>query len=324
MSTKDYNYTSNAVSLSPEMVSFLNLKITKMAKKLLLTLYQHPQQSQAELIQELETSPSSFSNLLNRDFFTAMPLLNIQKSGRKKYYSLTPIADQYVAQFLTSNEKSKIRSFSSASRNEDPVLYAQLLLDDFRNTAGEDWNIFLDDLLLNIPLSEKDFDTVSKLTRIFNDFIKIVLDLRMKNATLSLANIYDSLEQSIIVKRLEQYINNSLEFFFNLEPLFLLAEKNVQAAFEVIDNVFCELYPSIYKRSFLPALSQYNFITNEQYNNIFRTTNQLINDAIENNLDKTGILDHWIHLFHCQNPILFYLAEKYIMVNTLKQKENRW
>lgn len=144
-------------SLTPDVIDYLNSSLSKLGVSILRELYRSPQMQQKNLAASIHTSTTSLSNILSRLENIQPQLLVSERVGRSKYYSLTEIANSYVVQVILP-QTNKIHTFSSRSQRDILISETLKAFYQFQDTAGSEWDIILDDLLLSnsdINLSKK-------------------------------------------------------------------------------------------------------------------------------------------------------------------------
>lgn len=306
-----YNYkpysknSSFDETLGQETFHQLNNSLTKTCKCILNVLYEHPGLQQKELCSAINTTKSSLSNLLARIESITPPLLSVEKNGRTKLYSLTPIANAYVRQILQPNDIPKIRSFSDSHYSGDLLGKVIQSLNEFKQEAGDDWDIFLDEFLTD---ASNNPNAPSLLSYRFNTFINNVKQLKMYGKDAALNKLYEILNQNILKRRIEKYLEQALLDFFKLKPLLELEIRSQHTAFELVDDIFKNIARHNSASEVIPNTS---FVTKEDYYNLYRIINQLITDAQAKSMSKTEAIEYWQNTFCSTNIILFYIAEKY-------------
>lgn len=300
MSNNSYEEAeSHTESLDPETVARLNKALTKTCKQIIHAIFLHVKIQQKDLSAALHTTSSSMSNLLSRIDLISPKLLIVEKSGRAKYYSLTPIARAYAEQELKDKEGPKIRSFSSSSYSETLFNEALNSLYVFQSKAGNDWDIALYNCLSNEP------DPPSVLTPYFINFINNMKQLKIKNLENSLKKIYEILHDNILRKKIIHYLETSLKEYYHLLPLFEVEKKSQQAALELIDDIFKNRACKNYRPN-------NSFVMEDKYFLLYDTINQMSNDVKNLEFDKTQIVTYWKEKYCSQSITFFYIAEKFI------------
>lgn len=313
------NYCSNVENKfhneqpDSETLSLLNKCLTKTCKHVLRIIYEQRKIQQKDLCHLMNTTTSNLSNLISRIEAITPALLIVEKSGRAKYYSLTPIAHTYVKQELLGNDFSKVRAFSSTIYSDDLLQKAQHSLHDFKQRAGNDWDIILDNLL-----SGKE-NSFSPLSQSFSNLMDDMKKMKICNQENSINKLYELLNQNILKKRIEQYLKESLADYFQLKPLFDLEQRNQQAAFELIDAIFENIninninINNINNNLSFQISPNSSFVDPKTYYELYNGINKLIQKAVAKKYyTKTDVMEFWQKSLYTTNIILFYIAEKYI------------
>ncbi len=291
--------------LTPDTIKYLNASISKLGVAILKELHASPQIQQKTLAASIHTSPSSLSNILNRLEAIQPQLIKTERVGRSKYYALTETAELYVSQELLP-KASNIHPFTPYPQG-DLTNDTLRILYQFQKTAGQDWEIFLDDLL-----SEDKQTTITdnELNDLYLDFMNNVTQLQILHQISSIHEIMNALGNSILIKRLENYLSRTLKNFYVMEPLFKLAKQNIETAIQSIDYIFAEIYPTCFPLQASSTFTVDMFFSEEQYLRIFRELLKMSNEFLKYQGDKTKALSHW-KLKYCSTDFsLTYIAEK--------------
>ena len=296
----------NPNSITQSTINELNTALSKTGKSILLSLYRTPRIQQKVLAININTSPTSLSNILNKMETIRPPLLNIEHSGRSKYYSLTKIAEQYVSRELIPKESYNINTFfvpASASLFDETlgILY------QFQSLAGSEWLLILDDMLSNGNTDE----VKNELSNLYTQFISNMKQMYMQKESLSIHKIYDELENSILIRRLENYLKNNLKDSHALIPLFDLEKQNPQKAIQLINYAFAEMKPQVFGNDDLSLFPNHDLpISSEQYHAIFHRLYMMVNEYSSHHETKLQMLKNWEKAFYTSNTALDFIAEK--------------
>lgn len=302
--------------LTPDIINYLNNSLSKFGVAILRELYQAPQMQQKTLAANIHTSVTSLCNILSRLEEIRPQLLVSERVGRAKYYSLTEIANLYVAQIILPQtaQSHKIHKFSTLSQESTMISEAINAFYRFREAAGKNWDVILDDTLYYLVQDSKQESLSLGSDELFNlslDFLNYMKQLQAQNETATLHEIYEILGQPLLIKRLEMFLSKELRDFYALKPLFDLEQQNYAKAIQVIDQIFIELDPdtpvsrntdTTYSTMLLP----------EQYMQIFHQICMMRKDFSCNMSqdDKQTILQHWYTKYPVQSYCLSYIAEK--------------
>lgn len=312
-SASSVNYSSQ---LTPEIINYLNNSLSKFCVAILRELYNTPQMQQKTLAASIHTSVTSLCNILSRLEEIQPQLLISERVGRAKYYSLTEIANLYVAQIILPQtaHPHKIHKFSTLSQESTMISEAINAFYRFREAAGKDWDLVLDNTLFYLFQDSKQESPPFKTDELFNlcsSFLNNMKQLKVLNETATLHEIYDILGQSLLIKRLEMYLSKELRDFYALKPLFELERQNHVKALQIIDQIFIELDPNTpVSRNTVTAYSE--VLSPEQYMQIFHQICMMRKDFSENmsQNEKYAILQHWFKKYLVQSYCLSYIAEK--------------
>lgn len=295
---------SQHTPLTEDIADALKKSLSKTHIAILKELYHHPYLQQKALAANIHTTVSSLSNMLGKIDLITPPLLTTKSVGRSKYYALTEIASTFVAQEILPSEMSNIHTFSSAGK--DSLLTDTLeTLYCFQNLAGKEWFLTMDDILCGNEAENSD-----ELMEVYKSFMNHMAMLRIQQKDSALHNIYDVLSHSILIRRIERYLDNALEDYYALEPLFDLEKQDVGKAFALIDDIFAELRPSAFPRDKACENSYADSISQEQYSIIFRRLSGMIYEFCTEYHNKAAAIAHWKSVYFCTNASLLYIAEK--------------
>lgn len=291
--------------LNPEITSLFNNSLTKNGKQILQILYEQPESSHKELYEAIGTSASSLSNLISKIEQITPKLLNVEKRGRNSFYSLSPIARDYVKQELIENNAKKIRPFQTQTYTNVAFDQATSALKDFQQAAGKDWDLKLDELL-----NDNAMWVDSKLYGFFHTFIENIIVLRKSGKNELLDSIYTIINQNILIKRIQNYLNKQLLSYYQLEALFTIENTNIQAAMELVDEIFYFLVKCNFNPVSIPTTDK--SITSEEYYGLIKCICQMKEefDRFYSNHGKAQAVRDWKQKYHSESILLFYIAEK--------------
>lgn len=291
--------------LTPDIIKYLNDSLSKLSIAILKELYNSPQIQQKTLAANIHTSPSSLSNIITRLEAIQPQLIKTERVGRSKYYALTEIAELFVTQELLP-KTAKIRPFTPYPQ-EDLTNSTLRIIYQFQKTAGQDWEILFDDMLSG---NTQTAIANQELNDLYVDFINNVTQLKILHQTSSINEILTTLGNSILIRRLEHYLNDTLKNYYILEPLFKLAKQDYEMAAMSIDYIFAEIYPSYFPLSVSLNSPKDTLFSEEQYLKIFHELVKMFNEFNVYHGDKAKILEHWKTKYCSTNLSLTYIAEK--------------
>lgn len=293
-------------SITQNTIDELNATLSKSGKSVLLSLYRTPRIQQKVLAVNINTSPTSLSNLLSKMEAIRPPLLNIEHSGRSKYYSLTKIAEQYVASELIPKESFKIDTFFSIPTSTSLLNETLNILYQFQSLAGSEWLLIFDDMLSGGTNTD-----MNELSDLYTQFINNMNQMYMQKEILSIHKVYDELSNNILIRRLENYFKNNLQESNALAPLFDLEKQNPQKAYRLINYTFAEIKPQIFGTDDLTLFSSTDLpISTEQYHALFRRLSMMINEFSNQYETKLQMLNNLEKTFYTSNLSLDHIANK--------------
>lgn len=300
--------TKRSNSITQSTINELNTVLSKSGKSVLLALYRTPRIQQKVLAVNINTTPNSLSNLLSKMETISPPLLDIEHAGRSKYYSLTKIAEQYVASELIPKESYNINTFFSVPTGTSLFDETLKILYQFQSLAGSEWLLIMDDMLLNSTNADNGHD---ELFNLYTQFIINMKQMYVQKESLSIHKIYDELSNSILTSRLENYLKGSLKDSHALIPLFELEKQNPQKAVELINYAFAEIKPQIFGKDDLSLFPNDDLpVSEEQYHAIFHRLSTMVNEFSDCHGAKLQVLKNWEKTLYTSNISLYFIAEK--------------
>lgn len=291
--------------LTQDLIIYLNTSLTKYSIAILKEIYHSPHMQQKTLAANLHTSPNSLSNMLNKLESIHPQLLTVEKIGRSKYYTLTEVAELYISQEILP-KTNKIHAFSS-QHEDNLVKEALTLLSYFQKAAGADWYIVLDDMLSRRTISHSNVDELNDL---YIDFINNMKQLKILNKLASIQEIYNSLNQPILIKRLDDYVSTELKRYYALEPLFKLERQDFDKSVLLIDYIFSKIKPSIFPTPILPPSFKEISVSQEQYSGIYCEFATMIEEFAKYQSNTVGAAAYWKSIYHSDSMSLYLIAEK--------------
>lgn len=302
--------------LTEEISTFLDQTLTKMQLTILKILYENRELQQKALAISANTSATSLSNHLNKLESIEPSLLTITKDGRAKYYALTPIAKAYIEQKLKSHNSSKIYNFTKSSHSNSLDADAFHLLAQFQDIAGyESWSIQMHFLLSN-EISHVNY----QLQDIFSKFMDTLTELTIQEDSDSLRKIFDQIEHSELVRKIETKIEEAARYHRALKPLLSLEKQSTGLAYRLIDAIFQEMYPSIFAALSDDTPLRPPLIPEEHYYSVFYCITKMINDFSGCYGKKELAVKHWQTVYFSDSACFYYIAEKCLSIyrkNTL-------
>lgn len=139
------------------------------------------------------------------------------------------------------------------------------------------------------------------------NFKNTLITLIVQHGKPSVQKVYGILDHKILSKRLDSMLSNVLDDFYKIEPLFQLEKKDLQAAYSIIDRIFYEYFPEIFKAS-----SIFSSPLSSEYYGIYSVIAKMNKEFKSNNYDKAVSIQKWEKKFHARNQFscIAYIAEK--------------
>lgn len=303
------DYDSNS-----KLIENLDKPLTPSYYEILKNLYDTPNLTPKKLSARLGKSPNSLSNMLARINEITPPLIESEKIGREKQLRLSEVGKAYIkSQEASSDKQTKVLKFSDSLRDE-AFKNAMHALDDFKKYDPDDWFIKLDDYLTGHPTTED-----ASLNNSYNKFMSNIRLLRVNGYHMTLRDIFDSLEDRTLTKRIQNNLDQSLDHFYQLETLFSLANAQPQSAFEIIDDMFLRIFPETLGP--LPDISSRphkKLFPEAIFATAFCQISNMAHTALLKHWDKNHAIESWEQMFCTKNIIFYYAAEKCQTVQTIQ------
>lgn len=296
--------------LTEEISAYLDQTLTKMQLTILKILYENRELQQKALAISANTSATSLSNHLNKLESIDPSLLIITKDGRAKYYSLTPVAMEYIEHKLKAHNSSKIYNFTKAPHSSSLDENAFRLLAQFQDIAGCDsWSI-----QMNLLLSNDTCNVNEQLKEVFSKFMDALTELSLLKASDSLSKIFRQIENATLIRNLETRIEEAARYHRALKPLLSLEKQSTGLAYRLIDTIFQEMYPSVFHSFPDDTPLQPPFIPEEHYYSVFYCISKMVNDFASRYEKKESAVKHWQTLYFSDSACFYYIAEKCLSI----------
>lgn len=310
IASHEYGSTSENNLLTPELTRYYNTVLTKPDIDILMELLNSPQTQHKVLAANLHTSTNSLSNRFSRLENIEPTLIITERIGRTKYYSLSEIAQAFMKQQFSS-KSDRIRVFTAIPQDDALLSDTLKILERFQRVAGEGWDEIMDDILSGkIVLNEND-EKSSEMKALYEDFIANLKELHILGKTVYIQNVYNALNQNVLIRRLKKLINNELNGYHALEPLFKLGQQNFEKAYILIDYAFSQIDPVAFKLSGSMESIQNLMLSSDQLNSIVCAILKMLNELRELNGNVTLAVSHWKEAYLSNNStILYRIADK--------------
>lgn len=266
---------------------------------ILKAIYDNPRIQHKALCEQLNKSANNLSNMLKRINPEDIKLILPSKNGTEKYYSLTPIAKQYVEQEILTYESSLQNNASIHAYTETFVTNAREALERFKEKCDVNWQAKLYDLL-------NEGNAANNIE--FEKMSNILYECRMQN-TDALQQIFDMLEDEKLINQIKNHLNTKFFYFDCLKPLLTFEKPNSTASFKMIDKLFSELHPLLFSPNQYEEI-QKPILTPEEYNNLLICIIKLISEFINKNYSKSDAVSAWHSAYFLTEELSFYIAEK--------------
>lgn len=309
--SQEYSSTNGNILLTSELVRYYNASLTKTDIDILRELYPSPQTQHKALAASLHTSPNSLSNRFSRLESIQPPLIITERIGRSKYYSLTEVARAFVEQQFPP-KSNLIHTFTTATQ-DDPLLNDTLkILERFQQVASTGWDVLMDDILSGKVLlneSEKDAES-DEIRTLYEDFIINLKNLHILGKTSCIQDVYNTLNQNVLIHRLKEFLGKELDDYHALEPLFKLERQNFEKAFLLIDYAFTKINPTIFRPFGSMQSIESLMLSKEQINSVICTILDMVDEFRSYNGDTSLAVNHWKETYLSTGAALYRIADK--------------
>lgn len=307
--SQEYSFANGSSLLTPELARYYNATLTKPDIDILKELLHSPQTQHKILATNLHTSTNSLSNRFNRLESIQPALIMSERIGRTKYYSLTEIGQTFVEQQFPP-KSNLIRTFTKTAQDDALLNDTLKILARFQQAVGAEWDVLMDDILSGkaIP-NEKDVENDEIIT-LYEDFITNLKNLHVLGKTSCIQNVYNTLSQNVLVHRLKEFLDNEMNDYHALEPLFRLERQNFEEAFLLIDYVFTQINPIIFKPFDNMQSIQNLMLTKEQINNIICSILSMVNEFRAYKGNTALAVKHWKETYLTTGAALYHIADK--------------
>lgn len=297
-----FNVENVAISqrqvLTPEIEKQILSTITRQGDKVLRALYQN-RFSNKELALNVEISTSALANILQKLKTSQLGLLTVEQDGRKTYYSLSEIGNQYVEKYLVNNScENKVLEFDSInmSRNSREAISK---LHEIQIQNGENWQLTLDEFLISYQMAAGQ----NNHEGFFGDFLDCLKKLIIEEDWNGLNIVYKEIECEVLIKRIERIFQNIM----GIKSLCILDDKNWKIAYEILDDFF--QYNRSIRIEFLEKLDEYK-LTGEDLNVIYNVLQHLVDEVDVRDVTKKDMYEKWGEMFATHERLLYYFVEK--------------
>lgn len=307
--SQEYNATNKSNLLTPELLRYYNAVLTKPDIDILRELFDSPPTQHKVLAANLHTSTNSLSNRFVRLENIEPPLIIAERIGRMKYYSLSEIAQAFMEQQFPPRS-DRIRVFTAVPQDDNLLHDTLKILERFQQVAGTEWDVIMDDLLSGKPsLDEKD-EKSSEIKILYEDFIANIKEFHILGKTACIQNIYNALDENILICRLKTLIRSELNGYHALEPLFKLEQQSYEKAFSLIDYVFSRINSAIFPPVDSTESINNLMLSDDQLKNVVYAILEMLNEFRTFNGNTALAVNHWKDVYSSASAALYRIADK--------------
>ena len=220
--------------VSEDIFSDITHFLSKKRLDILLALYENGELSQGELARIVKSTVTSAANILMKFAQCEYRLIEVNSRGKYRYYNLTSLAVQYV-EYIKSQQKKEAE--------EQIIHHSELMLlqkaknsiSEFKRIYEDDWDIVMDDCLINYIECKKMKENEEQLIQgMLHSLALMDLD-EYEN---SMDKFLEMIDVPILSKRIEQY----MEKFATIRPILALLrdDKNVYQVNEFLVAIIQE------------------------------------------------------------------------------------
>lgn len=307
--SQEYNSISENVPLTSELERYYNTALTKPDIDILKELYHSPQIQHKVLATNLNTSTNSLSNRFNRLAYIQPPLIITERIGRTKYYSLTETARAFVEhQFPPKN--NLVHKFVTTTQDNALLNDTLNILNRFQQVIGTEWDVYMDDILSGNVLLDKKDDESDEIRMLYEDFIINLKKLYAFGKNSCIQDVYNTLNQNVLIHRLKEFLDKELTHYRSLESLFELERQDFEKAFLLIDYVFTQINPIIFRPYDSMQPIQSLMLSTEQINSVTCAILSMVNEFRDYNGNTALAINHWKETYLTTSAALYHIADK--------------
>lgn len=208
--------------------------LSKKRRDIVFALYENGELSQGDLARKVESTVTSAANILMKFSEYQYRLIDVHNRGKYRYYNLTSLAIQYV-EYINSQQKKEAEE--QIIHHSELVLFqkAKSSLNEFKRLHEEDWDIYMDDCLINYIGCEKMEENEENLIQVMLHSLAL---MDLDECENSMDKFLEMVDVPILSKRIEKY----MELFETIRPVLLLLrdEQNVYLVNELLLAIISE------------------------------------------------------------------------------------
>lgn len=288
----------NGIVLTSDIEELIAAQLTKQMIRI-LQLLQGDELTNKDLALKMNLTSSALSNILARMKKSDVELLRFQKRDKYIYYSLTPIASEYVTKNLTARLKTDFKVIAMSNRTDYLFHGCKECILAMRDDWGDDFNREFFTSLVQYFGKVKD-NVSSNFTNFMINVEKMVI-----------AQDDSALEEALMLVS-EQMIKDELKKYIDkcksLRKLCELDNENWRLAYELVDSFVDTDGTSI---SF-EVLCKCETLSKTDVIGICYCLASMLERVKEDYISKNDFFDIWGQYFEPQEKLLYYIAEKCI------------
>lgn len=215
--------------------------LSKKRRDVVFALYENGELSQGELARVIDTTVTSAANILTKFAEYQYRLIEVYHRGKYRYYNLTSLAVQYV-EYINSQQKKEAEEQIIHHSELMLLQKAKNTLSEFKKLHEDDWDIYMDDCLINYIGCEKMGENEEKLLQ---GMLHSLALMDLDECENSMDKFLEMIDIPILSKRIEKY----MELFATIRPILLLLrdDENVYWVNELLLAIISEDIPSTWE-----------------------------------------------------------------------------
>jgi len=208
--------------------------LSRKRKDILLALYENGELSQGEIAKIINTTVTSAANILMKFAEYQHCLIEVHSKGKYRFYSLTSLAIEYV-EYINGQQKKEAEEQIIHHSELMLLQEAKKSISEFKQLYEEDWDIVMDDCLMNYIECEKMEEKQENLVQIMLHSLAL---MDLEECENSMDKFLEMIDIPILSKRIERF----MEKFETIRPVLLLLrdEKWVYQVNELLLSIISE------------------------------------------------------------------------------------
>lgn len=294
LNMNDYVKCESKKILTSEIVEYLKKFITRQMLCFMLLLGARTL-SNKEIADGMGCKPSALSNLIDRMKKSKIPLISFVRRERYMMYSLTPVALEYIRQYMETPDEHE----QKLVRMRDEVQECHLALKRLHENLGDDFESKLILMLLSYINGQYEEEGMEE----FCFFMECMKKLIFKNHIREYKEMIHKFASSCLRDKLQNYFTK----YIHIRKLCEIHMNDWETAYELVDSYF----DSKGKMIGLNVLKSCGEdIGMEEIIGITVSLGEMMKADDEKSLSKEDFRQKWGDCFSGHEQLLYYIAEK--------------